>query len=79
MTSSTPHIHLCVGVCVAPSGWVFVPHGRHPASLATLGKGANIQVAQHAAAHAQLVLQDETVLRAQRQARSETSMEMERQ
>ena len=75
MTSCAPHTHLCVGVCAAPPGWVFVPHGRHPAGLAPLGKGADVQVAQHAAAHAQLVLQDEAVLRAQRQARPETSTE----
>ena len=35
-------IHLCFGGGVVPFGWVFVPHGRYPAGLATLGKGANI-------------------------------------
>lgn len=61
---SAPRTHLHVGVCVASFGWVFVPHGGHPAGLAALGKGANIQDAQHAATHAQLILQDEAVLRA---------------
>lgn len=77
-TSAAPHAHLRVGICVAPFGRVFVPHGRHPAGLAPLGEGANIQDAQHAATHTQLILQDEAVLRAQRQAWPETSMEIER-
>lgn len=76
LASSIPRIHLCVGVCVASFGWVFVPHGRHPAGLAPFGKGANIQDTQHTATHTQLILQDEAVLGAQRQARSETSIEM---
>lgn len=78
MAPPTPHIHLCVGVCVASFGWIFVPHGRQPAGLAPLGKGANIQNAQHAATHTQLILQNEAVLGAQRQARPKTSVEMKR-
>lgn len=65
---------LCVGVCVAPFGWVFIPHGRQPAGLTTLGKRSNIQDAQYTATHTQLILQDEAVLRAQCQAWSETSV-----
>ena len=73
-----PRAHLRVGVRVAPFGRVFVPHGGHPAGLAPFGKGADVQDAQHAATHTQLVLQDEAVLGAQRQTRPETSTEMER-
>lgn len=69
LASSTPLIHLCI-----PSfGWIFVPHGWHPAGLATLGEGANIQDTQHTATYAQLIFQDEAVLWAQCQTRSKTS------
>lgn len=64
MASSAPRTHLCVEVCVASFGWVFVPHGRHPAGLAALGEGADLKDPQHTATHTQLILQDEAVLRA---------------
>lgn len=68
--------YLRVGVCVAPFRWVFIPHGRQPASLASLGERADIQDAQYTTAHTQLILQDEAVLGTQCQARSKTSSRM---
>lgn len=63
MASSAPCTHLRVEMCVASFGWVFVPHCRHPAGLAPLGEGADLQDTQHTATHTQLILQDEAVLR----------------
>lgn len=59
--------------------WVLVPHCRHPASLAPLGEGADVQNAQDTATHPQLILQDEAVLRAQRQARPQPPTREHRQ
>lgn len=48
--------------CVTGFRGILVPHGRYPAGLASLGERANIDDAQHAATHAQLVLQNEAIL-----------------
>ena len=51
-----------------PGARVLVPHGGHPGGMAALDEGAHVLHARHAAAHAELVLQHEAVLRAQGQA-----------